>query len=263
MSRLSWGTVGDRYFETGVDHGVLYVDGEDGVAWNGLISVAEAPSGGTTTPYYLDGVKFLNLVAVEEYAATIQAFSSPPEFDACDGNASMYDGLFFANQPRKPFGFSYRTQVGNDVDGQDHGYKLHLIYNALAAPTSSNNATVNASTDPIQFSWAITATPILIGVGYAPTAHLVIDSRLAKAKTLSDIEAVLYGSDTKQPALPTLTQVMTIYDGQALTVTILPDHSYSAEGTSVTLLGNGYPEVFVIDNKRVTELGKGTLFSVL
>ena len=201
MTRLNWGTTGERYYETGVDKGVLYVESTNGVAWNGLISVSESPSGGEPQPYYLDGFKFLNLASAEEYTATIQAFSSPSEFNICDGTVAISPGLFATHQPRKSFGLCYRTKLGNDVDGIGYGYKLHLVYNALAAPSERNNATLSDSTDPIELSWGITTTPPLLSA-YKPTAHMVIDSKKTNSILLATIEDILYSSTSARLPLP-------------------------------------------------------------
>ena len=213
MTKLSWGTAGKRYYEAGVDHGVLYVNGASGVAWNGLISVNESVSGGEATPYYLDGFKFLNIASVDEYVATIQAFSSPSEFDVCDGTLALSNGLFATHQRRKSFGLCYRTKLGNDVDGPDHGYKIHLVYNALAAPSERDHSTLSDSTEPIEFSWGITTSPSLL-TAHRPTAHLVIDSRSINGVFLSFIEDILYGSDTTGPRLPTPQELVTLFNSQ-------------------------------------------------
>lgn len=210
MTRLIWGTAGERYYEAGIDRGVLYANSENGVAWNGLVSVSESASGGEATPYYLDGVKFLNIASAEEYVATIQAFSSPKEFDICNGITAISNGLFTTQQPRKSFGFCYRTRVGNDIDGIDHGYKLHLVYNALAAPSERNNATIGDSTEPLELSWEITTTPPLLSM-YKPTAHLVIDSRTTDSLRLSNVEDILYGSSNTPPRLPTPEELVFIF----------------------------------------------------
>ena len=195
MPRLTWGQVGERYFETGVDRGVLYVGASAGVPWNGLTSVSEDLSGGEARPYYIDGVKYLNLAAAEEFVATIAAFSSPKEFGVCDGVSSIQNGLFVTQQPRKSFGLCYRTLIGNDVDGTDHGYKLHVVYNALAAPASRSNNTIADSSEPTALSWSVsTLAPGLSG--YRPTAHLIFDSRYTPPNLLAAVEDILYGSDT-------------------------------------------------------------------
>lgn len=211
MTQLVWGNIGERYFETGVDRGVLFPKTGDGVPWNGLISVSESPTGGEPRPYYLDGFKYLNLATAEEFAATIDAFSAPMEFDKCDGTASIHNGLFITQQPRESFGFSYRTRIGNDVDGPDYGYKIHLVYNALASPSSRSNSTMGDSTNPIVFSWGITTAPPPI-VGFKPSAHFVIDSRKTPKSVLSLIESVLYGSTSSNSRLPSVVELMDLFE---------------------------------------------------
>ena len=198
MSKLSWGTAGDRFYEAGADRGVLYASGEVGVAWNGLISVSEAPSGGEPNPHYIDGFKYVNLAAAEEFVATIEAFSSPNEFAKCDGTAQIHAGLFITQQPRKIFGLCYRTMVGNDLDGLGYGYKLHLVYNALASPSSRDNQTLSDSANPIILSWGITTNPPPLADN-KPTAHLLIDSRYTPEGLMLYLEDILYGSDTSEP----------------------------------------------------------------
>lgn len=209
MARLDWGALGERLYETGVDRGVLYI-GANGVAWTGLISVAESPSGGDAKPYYLDGVKFLNISAAEEYEATLEAFYNPPEFAVCDGIASVQNGLFVTQQPRKSFNLSYRTKIGNDVDQSDHAYKIHLIYNALAAPSDRKNNTTGDSVEPSTFSWGITTLPPSI-TGFKPTAHLVIDSRFTLVATLTAVEDILYGSDVNVARIPSPDELVTLF----------------------------------------------------
>src|SRR6478735_3456324 len=150
MTRLTWGDTGRRYFEAGTDRGVLFVGNNPGVPWNGLKSVSESPSGGEPKAYYVDGFKYLNVASAEEYAATIEAFSAPAEFGVCDGSMMLGNGLFATQQPRRPFHFTYRTRVGNDLEGVDHGHKIHLIYNALARPSSRNNQTHGSSINPLE-----------------------------------------------------------------------------------------------------------------
>lgn len=210
MPRLIWGAVGERYYEIGVDRGVLYVGLDAGVAWTGLISVSESPTGGDPKPFYIDGMKYLNLAGREEFVATINAFSSPLEFGPCDGTMAIQNGLFITQQPRIPFGLSYRTQLGNDVDGLSHAYKIHLVYNALAAPSSRSNNSVGDTTDPIDFSWAITTLPPAI-TGYKPAAHFVIDSRFVTGTILADIEDILYGSEALQARLPTVSELVAMF----------------------------------------------------
>lgn len=211
MPRLTWSAVGERFYETGVDRGVLYVNGIYGVAWTGLTSVAESPSGGEARPYYIDGVKFLNISSAEEFEATINAFYRPLEFGPCDGTASIQNGLFVTQQPRKSFGLSYRTKLGNDVDGSDHAYKIHLVYNALAAPSERSNNTLGDSADPSVFSWAITTLPPSI-TGFKPTAHLVIDSRSTDPSVLSNVEDILYGNEANTAHLPSPDELIAIFN---------------------------------------------------
>lgn len=209
--RLDWGAVGERFFETGIDQGVLYLPSQAGVPWTGLISVSENPSGGEAKPYYIDGTKYLNVASAEEYEATINALGSPKEFGLCDGNVSIHPGLFVTRQPRRPFGLSYRTLLGNDLNGSNHGYKIHLVYNALAAPSQRTNNTLNNSGDPSTFSWNITTKPPSI-TGYKPTAHLVIDSRFTDLEKMAAVQDLLYGTDEDDPTLPTPDELIAVFE---------------------------------------------------
>lgn len=211
MTELAWGTVGQRFYEAGTDRGVLYVGGV-GVPWNGLKSVNETPSGGDPNPYYLDGIKYLNLASAEEFEATIEAFSSPIEFAPCDGSLALYAGLFITQQPRQSFSMSYRTLVGNDIDGIDLGYKLHLVYNLLVQPSQRNNATTSATIEPITLSWQITATPPAI-TGFKPTAHMIVDSRTTSTDLLNQIEEVLYGTEITDPGMISVNDLINLYSG--------------------------------------------------
>lgn len=210
MTRLAWGLVGERFYETGIDRGVLYpADDSPGVAWNGITAVRENPSGGEPRPYYIDGQKYLNISSAEEFSATLEAFSSPKEFAVCDGTVQLLAGLFATQQPRKSFGLSYRTRVGNDVNGVEHGYKIHLVYGALASASGVTYGTLSDSTEPTAFSWEITTLPPIVS-GYKPTAHFVIDSRGLTAEKLTEIEDVLYGTNMVQPSLPTVPELIDI-----------------------------------------------------
>jgi hypothetical protein len=211
VTRLVWGTSGERYFETGADRGVLYLPAVPGVPWNGLTSVSESPDGGTPQPYYIDGYKYINVATAEEFKATLSALSSPPEFGVCDGTLGIHNGLFATQQPRRPFSLSYRTLVGNDIQSIDHGYKIHLVYNALAAPSTRENSTLNGSPNPLGLSWSITTTPPKI-TGLRPTAHFVIDSRLTPAPLLSHIEDILYGTISDDPRLPEVSEIISIFN---------------------------------------------------
>lgn len=206
MSKLVWDAVGERYYETGVKNGVLYVyDAENkkygaGVAWNGLTAVTESPSGAEATPLYADDIKYLNLLSTEEFGATIEAFTYPVEFEACDGSASIAQGVTIGQQKRNTFALCYRTALGNDVDNNDYGYKLHIIYGCLAAPSEKAYATINDSPEAITFSWEVTTTPVAVE-GFKPTASVVIDSTKADKAKLAALEAKLYGSDDSEPEL--------------------------------------------------------------
>ena len=205
MSRIVWDKTGERTYETGIDRGVLYpqtVGGTypKGVAWNGLTTVTESPSGAEANPQYADNIKYLNLLSAEEFGATIEAFTYPDEWAVCDGSAEPTPGLSLGQQARKQFGLCYRTVLGNDTEGQDHGYKLHLIYNALAAPSEKGYSSINDSPEAISFSWEITTTPIELA-NYKPVASITIDSTKVDAAKLAALETILYGKDaTTEPA---------------------------------------------------------------
>lgn len=197
MAKLVWDETGKRFYETGVDHGVLYPLDETGkyskgVAWNGLSSVTESPSGAEPTAIYADNIKYLNLMSAEEFGATIEAYTYPDEWAECDGSAAIATGVYAGQQPRKTFGLCYRTKLGNDVDGDDHGYKLHLIYGALASPSEKGYQTINDSPEAITFSWEITTTPVSVE-GFKPTACITIDSTKANKTDLATLEGILYG----------------------------------------------------------------------
>lgn len=201
MTRLAWGAVGERTYEGGVDRGVLYVDGLDGVPWNGLVSINEAPSGGEATPHYLDGVNYHNRVSVEEFRATIEAFTYPEEFMECDGTSRISRGLFAAHQPRKTFGLTYRTLIGNDIEGFDYGYKIHFVYNCVVTPSSRANKTLSNNPEISNFSWSVVSKPPALNWDTS-TAHFIIDSREVTPDFLAYIENTLYGTASNAPRLP-------------------------------------------------------------
>lgn len=206
MSRLTWDNTGERLFETGVKNGVLYpiqAGGKytKGVAWNGLISVTESPSGAEATALYADDIKYVNLLSNEEFGATIEAYTYPDEFAECDGSGTLAEGVLLGQQQRKVFGLCYRTTIGNDVDGNDHGYKLHLVYGCLAAPSEKAYSTINDNPDAITFSWEVTTTPVNV-TGFKPTSQITIDSTKVVKEKMTAIEALLYGSEEKEPSLP-------------------------------------------------------------
>lgn len=199
MSKLVWDKTGERTYETGVKNGVLYLKGSDGtysngVAWNGLTAVTESPSGAEPTPLYADDIKYLNLLSTEEFAATVEAYTYPDEFAECDGSASLTDGVIIGQQTRKQFGMCYKTTLGNDVDGNEYGYKLHMIYGCLAAPSEKAYATINDSPEAITFSWEVSTTPVNVS-DHKPTATLTIDSTKVDSSKLAALEAILYGKD--------------------------------------------------------------------
>jgi hypothetical protein len=198
MPPLVWDETGDRLYETGVDHGVLYIPDDtgvyaSGVAWNGLTTVTESPAGAEANAQYADNIKYLNLLSAETFGGTIEAFTYPDEFGQCDGSAQPTPGLVVGQQGRRTFGLSYRTQVGNDIDGVDHGFKLHLIYGALAAPSEKAYATINDSPAAISFSWTITTTPVPV-TDYKPTSLIVVDSTVVDEAKLQDLMDALYGA---------------------------------------------------------------------
>lgn len=216
MSKIVWDQTGKRLYETGVKRGVLYVQDSGGtypkgVAWNGLTAVTESPSGAEATPLYADDIKYLNLISTEELGGTIEAYTYPDEFAECDGSASIATGVYIGQQSRKTFGMCYTTTVGNDVDSNAHGYKLHLIYGALASPSEKAYSTINDSPEAITFSWEFSTTPVNV-TGFKPTANIVIDSTKATPEKMAALEKILYGDTEVEPRLPLpdeVAQVMT------------------------------------------------------
>lgn len=213
MSKLVWDQTGERLYETGVRNGVLYIPTagvySKGVAWNGLTAVTESPSGAEATPLYADDIKYLNLMSTEEFGATIEAYTYPDEFAECDGSAALVDGVYIGQQARKTFGLCYRTTLGNDVDGNDYGYKLHIIYGCLAAPSEKGYATINDSPEAITFSWEVTTTPVNV-TGAKPTASITIDSTKADAAKLAALEDILYGDESEEARLPLPDEIKTL-----------------------------------------------------
>ena len=215
MTALAWDQVGERLFETGVDRGVLYIpdangDYIEGFAWNGLTTVTESPSGAESNPQFADNIKYLNLLSAEEFGATIEAFTYPDEFAQCDGTELPSPGIAVGQQGRSVFGLCYRTRVGNDLEGTDHGYKLHLIYGAQAAPSEKAYGTISDSPEAIAFSWEVTTTPISV-TGLNPTAQLVIDSTQVDATDLATLEDMLYGTVGDDPMLPLPDEVIAVF----------------------------------------------------
>ena len=211
MSKLVWDKTGERIYETGVRNGVLYpqVDGAypKGVAWNGLIAVTESPSGAEASPFYADDFKYFNLMSAEDFGGTIEAYTYPDEYKPCIGEVELVAGINIGQQTRQTFGFCYRTVIGNDTENDSHGYKLHLIYGALASVSEKAYTSINDSPEPIAFSWEFTTTPVEVD-GYKPTAILTIDSTKVGKENLEALEAVLYGSDNAEPRMPTPDEIV-------------------------------------------------------
>lgn len=217
--RLTWDDAGKRLYETGVKQGVFYPQDDNGaypkgVAWNGLTAVTESPEGAEPTPLYADDIKYLNLLSTEEFKATIEAYTYPDEFAECDGSGSLVEGVTIGQQDRKTFGLSYRTSLGNDVKGNEYGYKLHIVYGCLAAPSEKAYATVNDSPEAITFSWEVSTTPVNV-TGFKPTASLVLDSVKLGAAKMKAIEDVLYGSSAAEARLPLPDEIKSIIESAA------------------------------------------------
>lgn len=218
MAKLVWDETGKRFYETGVKNGVLYPQDAagaypKGVAWNGLTAVTQSPSGAEATPLYADDMKYLNLYSAEEFGATVEAYTYPDEFAECDGSAELTTGVMIGQQPRKAFGLVYKTVIGNDVKNNKYGYKLHLIYGAMASPSEKAYATINDSPEAITFSWEITTTPVSVA-GFEPTAYIEIDSTKADPTKLAQLEAKLFGSETLEATLPLPNEIATLMTTQ-------------------------------------------------
>lgn len=217
MAKLVWDQIGEHLYETGTDHGVLYPIQDDktyskGVAWNGLTGVTLSPSGADETKLFADNIKYLSIRAAEEFGATITAYTYPDEWEACDGSATIATGVVAGQQARKTFGFSYRTLIGNDTEGTDHGYKIHLIYGATASPSERAYSTVNDSPEAIEFSWEVSTVPVEVP-GFKPTAHLEIDSTKAPAAKMAALEEILYGGASTEARLPLPQEVIELFEG--------------------------------------------------
>lgn len=258
MTKIMWDRTGERMFETGVDHGVLYerdVAGEytTGVAWNGLTTVTESPSGAESNPQYADNIKYLDLISAEQFGATIEAFTYPPEFAKYDGNGVPTPGVSVGQQNRKSFGFCYRTKVGNDVEGSDLGYKLHLVYGATAAPSEKAHATINDSPEAITFSWEISTNPVAVGtiggVEYNPTASLEIDSTKVDPTRLATLENVLYGDADSDPAMPMPADVIAMMSGTSTLAT--PTEPAFNSGTNTITIPTVTGVKYTVDGEEV------------
>lgn len=239
MTKLTWDGIGDRLFETGVDHGVLYIPDAFGVyneahPWNGLTSVTEKPTGAEASPQYADNIKYLNLISAEDYEATIEAFTYPDAWAQCDGSAEPEPGITIGQQTRKSFGFGYRTKVGNDLVGQDYGYKLHLVYGALAAPSEKAYNTVNDSPEATPFSWDVTTTPVEVP-GFKPSATITIDSTKVDADALAALEDALYGTESTEGRLPTPAEVFAFFTGSGPTQVVATAPTYNGTTGVITI----------------------------
>jgi len=238
MTTLVWDQTGQRYYETGVDHGVLYIPDSygaytEGVAWNGLTSVSETPSGAEPNAQYADNIKYLNLYSAEEFGATIEAFTYPDEFAQFDGLGIPSQGVTIGQQARKSFGLSYRSKIGNDLEGDDHGYKLHLIYGCTASPSEKAYNTINDSPEAITFSWEVSTIPVGV-TGMRPTSLITVDSTAVDAANLATLEGLLYGTPGTDPSMPLPDSVVSIFSGGSQLVTPQPP---TAVGNSVTIPG--------------------------
>lgn len=243
MSKIVWDAVGERLYETGIKNGVLYPQSTGayplGVPWNGLTAVTESPSGAESNEVYADDLVYLNLMSAEKFGATIEAYTYPEEFAECDGSAEIATGIVVGQQTRKVFGLCYRTALGNDADGYDHGYKLHIIYGAQASPTEKAYATVNESPEAITFSWEITTTPVII-TGFKPSAHLTFDSTKVDSVTLAALEDLLYGTVGTNPRLPLPDEIISMFAGTGPSAialsSITPLDDAAAQATSVNVV---------------------------
>ena len=223
MPKLVWDQAGQKLYENGVDQGVLFVQAangtyQSGVAWNGLTAVNQSPSGGDANPLYADNIKYLDLRSAEDFGATVEAYTYPDEFAVCDGSAEIAPGVMAGQQARRSFGFSYRTLIGNDTEGDAHGYKIHIIYNATVSPSEKSYGTVNDSPDAINFSWELTTTPISV-TGFKPTAHIEIDSTKVDSAKLTTLENLLYGTENAESTLPLPDRLVEIFSTSGTTGT--------------------------------------------
>lgn len=210
MARITWDSMSNRYYETGLDRGVLFVENAPGVPWSGLVSINEEPNGGSPRPYYIDGYKYLNISSSEEYEATLSSYGHPQEFSECNGLSEIHNGLFSSGQPRSPFSMSYRTLIGNDTEGRKKGYKIHLVYNALASPSAMKYETVSSDSTSSFYEWRITTKAIPVQ-GKRHTSHFVIDTRYTPKDLLANVENVIYGSQETQPRIPSVPELVTMF----------------------------------------------------
>lgn len=254
MSRLIWDKTGQRRFETGVNKAVLYIPDSSGVyntgvAWNGLTAITESPSGAEATPLYADNIKYLNLISAEEFGATLEAYMCPDEFYQFDGIASPSKGVYVGQQSRRAFALSYQTRVGNDVEGSDLGYKIHFIYSAQAAPSEKNYSTINDTPEAMTLSWELTTSAVEVGVGFKPSAHLVIDSTQVDPDALTTLEAIIYGSPGTEPRLPFPAEILDIFSEESVEVsTSAPTYDPATDMITIPAVTG---VVYMIDGEEV------------
>lgn len=254
MAILTWDGIGERVYETGIDRGVLYIPNSsgvynNGVAWNGLTSVTESPSGAEPSAQYADNIKYLNLFSAEEFGATIEAFTYPDAFAPFDGLGVPSPGVTIGQQSRKSFGLSFRTRIGNDLDGDAHGYKLHMIYGCSASPSERAYSTVNDSPEAITFSWELTTVPVAVA-GYTPTSIITVDSTQVSAGDLAELEQFLYGTAGTDPSLPTPAAVLAIFSGALTEVT--PTAPTYNSGTKVITIPSVTGVTYYMDGVALT-----------
>ena len=268
MAKLAWDESGKRFYETGVDKGVLFVQNtsgvyQSGVAWNGLTAVTESPTGAEVTPQYADNMKYLNLTSVEEFGATIEAYTYPSEFEVCDGTVSPTTGLALGQQARRRFGFAYRTRLGNDLVGTDLGYKIHIIYGAYASPSEKAYATVNDSPEALTFSWDITTNAETV-TGYKPTASITVDSTKVSSTKLAELEALLWGTAGVDSSLPLPDAIVTMFAGTLTEVTpTAPTYSTTTKVVTIpTITGVTYKIDGVVKTGAQTALTTGQSYVV-
>lgn len=251
MAVLTWDNVGERYFETGIDRGVLYIPNNsgvytNGVAWNGLVSISESPSGAEPNAQYADNIKYLNLYSAEEFGATIEAFTYPDEFQQFDGLGTPVDGLTIGQQHRGMFGLSYRTRIGNDLQGDNLGYKIHMVYGCQASPSEKAYNTVNDSPEALTFSWELATTPVEVP-GFRPTSILTVDSRKTNSSKLTDLTNMLWGTGGTDPQLPLPAVVIATLTGGGLIEVVPGVPTYNGGTHQVTIPGTANVLYYIDD----------------
>ena len=248
--KLKWDQTGEKYYETGTRQGVLFpqkADGtyDKGVAWNGLTQVQETPSGAEANPQYADDIKYLNLYSAEDFGATVEAFTYPDEFALCDGSADLATGVKIGQQARTAFGLSFTSRIGNDVQGSDYGYKLHIIYGAMASPSERAYQTINDSPEPITFSWELTTTPVTVDEIHKPTSLVTIDSTKADPDKLATLEGWLYGTESTESRLPLPAEILSLFEGGSTDTYVLTTDTEVASGkTYYTRTGSEEPYTY-------------------